>query len=80
MNKNKIYREPTPEERRRAFIRNSRETTRIVKRTLIALALFAGLYYIFLLKTQSPEPSIPETIAPVVEETRATSERSDVRP
>ena len=41
-------RRPTPEEYRAARRRVQRETTRVVKRTLVGIALFAGLYYLFL--------------------------------
>ncbi|MBS7336787.1 MAG: hypothetical protein KIG81_02880 [Thermoguttaceae bacterium] len=39
----------TPEERRLALIRTQRETARVVKRTLVGIALFAFGYYLCLL-------------------------------
>lgn len=45
---NNATRRPTPEEYRAARRRVQRETTRVVKRTLIGIALFAGMYYLFL--------------------------------
>lgn len=45
---NNATRRPTPEEYRAARRRVQRETTRVVKRTLIGIALFAGIYYLFL--------------------------------
>lgn len=46
--KNDASRRPTPEEYRAARRRVQRETARVVKRTLIGIALFAGMYYLFL--------------------------------
>lgn len=45
---NDATRRPTPEEYRAARRRVQRETTRVVKRTLVGIALFAGMYYLFL--------------------------------
>lgn len=45
---NEAPRRPTPEEYRAARRRVQRETTRVVKRTLVGIALFAGMYYLFL--------------------------------
>lgn len=45
---NNAPRRPTPEEYRAARRRVQRETARVVKRTLIGIALFAGMYYLFL--------------------------------
>ena len=45
---NDAPRRPTPEEYRAARRRIQRETTRVVKRTLVGIALFAGMYYLFL--------------------------------
>ena len=47
-NETDATRRPTPEEYRAARRRVQRETTRVVKRTLIGIALFAGMYYLFL--------------------------------
>lgn len=53
----------TPEERRLALIKTQRETMRVVKRTLLAIALLAGAYYLYLLKTQ-PEDAPQERPTP----------------
>lgn len=46
--KNDAPRRPTPEEYRAVRRRVQRETVRAVKRTLIAIAIVAGLYYLCL--------------------------------
>lgn len=53
---------PTPEERRLALMKTQRETMRVVKRTLLALAIIAGGYYLYLLKTQSQDVSINDDV------------------
>ncbi len=75
MNKNDFPCAPNPAERRRAFIRNSRETARVVKRTLLVMALLAGMWYLFLLKTQSLETSTPNDVPPSVSEPQTSVER-----
>lgn len=62
-------RRPTPEEYRAARRRVQRETTRVVKRTLIGIALFAGMYYLFLATNarQVAPPTEPETPRATVE-------------
>ncbi len=59
---NNAPRRPTPEEYRAARRRVQRETTRVVKRTLIGIALFAGMYYLFLATNarQVAPPTEPE--------------------
>ena len=59
---NDATRRPTPEEYRAARRRVQRETTRVVKRTLVGIALFAGLYYLFLATNarQAAPPTEPE--------------------
>ena len=59
---NNATRRPTPEEYRAARRRVQRETTRVVKRTLIGLALFAGMYYLVLATNarQAAPPNEPE--------------------
>jgi hypothetical protein len=78
---NDAPRRPTPEEYRAARRRVQRETTRVVKRTLVGIALFAGMYYLFLAtnaRQVAPptEPEAPQTTAddaePSVSETPAT--------
>lgn len=56
-------RRPTPEEYRAARRRVQRETARVVKRTLIGIALFAGMYYLFLATNarRVAPPTEPET-------------------
>lgn len=61
---NNAPRRPTPEEYRAARRRVQRETTRAVKRTLIGIALFAGLYYLYLASTSRPETPPVEPEAP----------------
>ena len=63
---NDATRRPTPEEYRAARRRVQRETTRVVKRTLVGIALFAGMYYLFLAtnarRVEPPtEPEAPQT-------------------
>ena len=60
---NNATRRPTPEEYRAARRRVQRETTRVVKRTLIGIALFAGMYYLFLATNarRVAPPNDPET-------------------
>lgn len=63
-------RRPTPEEYRAARRRVQRETTCVVKRTLIGIALFAGMYYLFLAtnarRVAPPnEPEAPRATADV---------------
>lgn len=63
---NNAPRRPTPEEYRAARRRVQRETARVVKRTLIGIALFAGMYYLFLAtnarRVAPPnEPEAPRT-------------------
>lgn len=63
---NDAPRRPTPEEYRAARRRVQRETTRVVKRTLVGIALFAGMYYLFLAtnarRVEPPtEPEAPQT-------------------
>lgn len=67
---NNATRRPTPEEYRAARRRVQRETARVVKRTLIGIALFAGMYYLFLAtnarRVAPPnEPETPRTTADV---------------
>lgn len=59
---NDAPRRPTPEEYRAARRRVQRETTRVVKRTLVGIALFAGMYYLFLATNarQVAPPTEPE--------------------
>ena len=67
---NDAPRRPTPEEYRAARRRVQRETTRVVKRTLIGIALFAGMYYLFLATNarRVEPPTEPEaTQAPTLE-------------
>lgn len=73
---NDAPRRPSPEEYRAAKRRVQRETTRVVKRTLIGIALFAGMYYLFLATNArrvepTNEPEAPrasvETDAPTLE-------------
>lgn len=69
---NDASRRPTPEEYRAARRRVQRETTRVVKRTLIGIALFAGMYYLFLAtnaRQVAPptEPEAPQATAVDVE-------------
>lgn len=73
---NNATRRPTPEEYRAARRRVQRETTRVVKRTLIGIALFAGLYYLYLASTSRPdvppiESETPSATADAVVETVA---------
>ncbi len=72
---NDATRRPTPAEYRAARRRAQREATRAVKRTLIAIALFAGLYYLYLASTSRPEPP---SVAP--ETSRATGEIENAPP
>lgn len=66
-------RSQTPaEERRLALIRTQRETTRVVKRTLIAIALIAGIYYVYLLKTQPQDEPDPGPAPAATSETNPT--------
>ncbi|MBR2005362.1 MAG: hypothetical protein IKK39_02000 [Thermoguttaceae bacterium] len=60
---NNATRRPTPEEYRAARRRVQRETARVVKRTLIGIALFAGMYYLFLATNarRVAPPNEPET-------------------
>ena len=67
---NDATRRPTPEEYRAARRRVQRETTRVVKRTLVGIALFAGMYYLFLAtnarRVEPPtEPEAPQTTVDV---------------
>ena len=68
---NNATRRPTPEEYRAARRRVQRETARVVKRTLIGIALFAGMYYLFLAtnarRVAPPtEPEAPRATADAV--------------
>ncbi len=63
-NKTDAPRRPTPEEYRAARRRVQRETTRVVKRTLIGIALFAGLYYLYLASTSRPDVPPVESETP----------------
>ena len=63
-NKTDATRRPTPEEYRAARRRVQRETTRVVKRTLIGIALFAGLYYLYLASTSRPDVPPVESETP----------------
>ncbi len=56
----------TAEERRLALIKTQRETARVVKRTLIAIALLAGAYYLYLVKTQPADEPPTRSTTPVV--------------
>lgn len=62
---NNAPRRPTPEEYRAARRRVQRETTRVVKRTLIGIAFLAGLYYLYLASTSRPETPPVESETPV---------------
>ncbi|MBQ7030167.1 MAG: hypothetical protein IJN32_07965 [Thermoguttaceae bacterium] len=73
---NNAPRRPTPEEYRAARRRVQRETTRVVKRTLVGIALFAGMYYLFLAtnarRVEPPtEPEAPQATADAAVETSA---------
>jgi hypothetical protein len=75
---NDATRRPTPEEYRAARRRVQRETTRVVKRTLVGIALFAGLYYLFLAtnarRVEPPtEPEAPQSTAVDVENAETAS-------
>ena len=54
----------TPEERRAALVRTQRETIRVVRRTLMTIALLGGGYYLWLLsrekKQQNAQNERPE--------------------
>lgn len=61
--KNDAPRRPTPEEYRAVRRRVQRETVRAVKRTLIAIAIVAGLYYLCLTaadRSETPRPPAAE--------------------
>lgn len=65
-------RRPTPDEIRAARLRAGRAATRAVRRTLLAVAIFAAIYYCFLLATQKKDaPTNPVDDAPTTEATAA---------
>ncbi|MBQ7813744.1 MAG: hypothetical protein IJ387_04515 [Thermoguttaceae bacterium] len=78
--KNDASRRPTPEEYRAARRRVQRETARVVKRTLIGIALFAGMYYLFLATNarRVAPPTEPEAPRATVDAENAPSVETSV--
>lgn len=79
-NETDATRRPTPEEYRAARRRVQRETARVVKRTLIGIALFAGMYYLFLATNarRVAPPTEPEAPRATVDAENAPSVETPV--
>ncbi len=67
--------QPTIEERRAALWRARREAARVVKRTLLAIAVIAGGYYLWLLSRDRKKRAYKDELAPSPTSSNETTPR-----